>query len=209
MLMALIAINPKGKENGKIEVFNAIEKFDINASSKIVFNFTRSNKQNFNDKKEVIEKFCSKYGKNALDYIYDHAFIRYGLNFTNPDEIKNNKPHLFDEMKALAYGFSYFGFDGFKAISRLLYSTVDMKTDVIPNKYPLAVSLAYIACLYLKNDKKASEKMYSHAKDYILNGNLKNATKVVFISMIEMLGFKEKFINDQSIPQDVKNLILR
>ncbi|MEM3422570.1 MAG: hypothetical protein QXF35_02355 [Candidatus Bilamarchaeaceae archaeon] len=204
--MALLSIKPKSRYT-KDAVLAEIEKGDIKSASKIVFNFTHSDKENFESKKEVIKKFCDKYGEKALSYIYDYAFRIYGLTFTSPQIFEKKYPHLVDEIKSLAYGFSYFGYDGFRAIARLVYSSVQPSVNVFTNNYPLSVSLAYATCILFKKEKKSSDEMYNHIKEYLLKGDLKETSKLVFVTMIKLLDFSDKLRSDGDIPEKTKNML--
>lgn len=187
----------------KESVLAEIAKGEIKNASKKLFEFMEQ-KNKAEEKMAVVEAFCKKYPEKALDYLYEYAFRKYALDFTDPKKIKEKEPHRIDEMKALAHGIAYFGFDGFRAISRLVYSSVDFSQDFSGGKYPLLVSLAYMVCIELKRNNKVSEEMYKHAKEYILKADLKPASLLVFGTMLDFLGFGEKFKNDQEIPKEKK-----
>jgi len=203
------------KKVNKEDILKSMDnkKSDFKTVSKNVFKFINGD-ASVSDKIEVIKKFCEKYKENALGEIYFYTKANFSLKFpkdNNIDKWLEDNPKLKSEIRALAEGFAYFGYDGFRAMSELLRSSTDFSLDLSKDKYPLSVLIAYVLCYLLKNREnfnEEKEKMYQHSLGY-LKADISVSTKKIIIRMLDILDEKnkERLKNEQSLPAEVKNLL--
>jgi hypothetical protein len=187
---------------------------DFKTVSKNVFKFINGDAA-LADKKEVMKKFCEKYKEKALAEIYSYTGANFSLKFpkdNNFDKLLKEKPAFVTEMRTLAEGFAYFGYDGFRAMLRLLGSSIDFSVDFSKDKYPFSVTIAYVLCHLLKkreNFNEEKEKMYQHGLEYLKNESIGLPTKKIIVEMLGLLDEKnkERLKNEQSLPAEVESLL--
>ncbi len=193
------------------QVLESIKNDKFEKASKLVFEFLRSNAPK-EAKFAVVDAFAAKYDEKALGEIYQRTFFEFGFDFSKDlDAIAKKKPNTLSYMQSLAYGFAYFGYDGFRAAVRLAASQTLAIFPIGGDGTPLSAPIALMACVKLAREGKLDiNKATRHITEYLTKGDLSLAGKGTLLNMLRTIdpSALEKLLTNPNIDSQTRELVV-